>query len=90
MTIIQLNPAIPLNTPKGEGIAHLVIDYGIENDLYWVVFIHDSHECWTFSNKEIRACKNITLGRYGIEQISEPKFDANLMNIMNGEARRAT
>lgn len=63
MSILQLNPAIPLNTPKGEGIAHMLIDYGIEDNLYWVVFIHSTGECWTFSNTEIRACKNFTLGR---------------------------
>lgn len=61
--IIQLDPAIPLTTPKGEGLAHFMIDYGMENDLYWVVFITGTKECWTFSNREIRAPKNITLGR---------------------------
>lgn len=61
--MIQLNPALPINTPKGEGIAHVLIDYGIEDNLYWDVFINETGECWTFSNKEIRACKNITLGR---------------------------
>jgi hypothetical protein len=61
--IIQLNPTIPLITPKGEGIAHFLIDYGIEHDLYWVTFITETQECWTFSNRDIRACKNITIGR---------------------------
>lgn len=63
--IMQLNPPIPLDTTKGEGLAHLVIDYGIESDLHWVVFINDTKECWTFPNSEVRACKNITLGRIG-------------------------
>jgi hypothetical protein len=61
--MIQLNPPLPIQTPKGAGIAHVLIDYGIEDDLYWVVFIHSTGECWTYSNTEIRACKNITLGR---------------------------
>lgn len=61
--ILQLNPPIPLDTPKGPGLAHMVIDYSIEHDLNWVVFIEATGECWTFSNRDVRAVKNITLGR---------------------------
>jgi hypothetical protein len=59
----QLNPPLPMNTPKGEGFAHFLIDYGPESDLYWTVFITATGEIWTFANKEVRASKNITLGR---------------------------
>jgi len=41
----------------------MVIDYGPEYNLFWVVFIDATGECWTYSNKDIRAQKNITLGR---------------------------
>lgn len=61
--ILQLNPAIPVTTPKGEALAHFLIDYGMENDLFWVCFIHETGECWTYPNFLIRAQKNITLGR---------------------------
>lgn len=61
--MLQLNPPLPMNTPKGEGFAHVLIDYGPESDLYWTVFITETGEIWTFSNSEVRACKNITLGR---------------------------
>ncbi|NID14038.1 hypothetical protein [Luteibacter yeojuensis] len=61
--MLQLNPALPLNTPKGEGFAHFLIDYGPESDLYWTVFITETGEIWTFANKDVRASKNITLGR---------------------------
>lgn len=61
--ILQLSPHIPLKTPKGEAIAHFLIDYGCEEDLYWVCFINETGECWTFSNRDIRALKNITHGR---------------------------
>jgi len=63
MTILQLNPPIPMNTPKGAGLAHLLLDYGPEYNLIWTVFINQTGECWSFQNPEIRACKNITLGR---------------------------
>lgn len=62
----QLNPPIPLVTPKGDGIAHFLIDYSAEYDLMWVVFLTENGECWTFSNSQIRAQKNITLGRKNI------------------------
>lgn len=61
--MIQLNPPLPMSTPKGEGFAHFLLDYGPESDLYWTVFITDSGEIWTFANKLVRASKNITLGR---------------------------
>lgn len=61
--MIQLNPSIPVETPKGTGQAIVLIDYSSEHDLYWVVFLDDSRECWTFSNRDIRAQPNITLGR---------------------------
>lgn len=66
MSLIQLNPPIPLMTPKGTGLAHFLIDYSMETDLYWVVFIDETGECWTFNNKFIRASKNITLNRINI------------------------
>lgn len=61
--ILQLNPPLPLSTPKGEGICHFLIDYGIEEHLYWVCFLDDTGECWTFPNPDIRAQKNVTIGR---------------------------
>lgn len=61
--MIQLNPPIPVQTPKGPGLAHLVIDYGPEFNLIWVVFLDESGECWSFDNTKIRAQKNITMGR---------------------------
>ena len=61
--ITQLNPPIPLNTPKGSGLAWVLIDYGPEHNLMWVVAIDDTGEIWTFGNPDVRAQKNITMGR---------------------------
>jgi len=63
LVIKQLNPPIPLHTPKGNGVAWLVIDYGMEHNLEWVVAIDATGEIWTFQNPEVRAQKNITMGR---------------------------
>jgi hypothetical protein len=59
---LQLDPPIWLETPKGKGLAHLVIDYGPDHDLLWVVFIQKTRECWTFPNSEVRYDVNRTLG----------------------------
>ncbi len=61
--MLQLNPPIPMTTPKGEGFAHILIDYGPESDLYWTVLITETGEIWTYANRYVRAAKNITLGR---------------------------
>ena len=60
--MLQLDPALPVVTPKGKVIAHVMIDYGVEADLIWVVFQEDG-ECWCWRNQDIRAEKNITFGR---------------------------
>ena len=59
----QLNPPIPVSTPKGNALAHMVIDYGPEHNLIWVCFIDATGECWSYDNKYIRAQTNITMGR---------------------------
>lgn len=64
--MLQLNPPLPLKTPKGDGFAHFLIDYGPESDLYWTVFITATGEIWTFSNRDVRADTNITLGRTNV------------------------
>jgi hypothetical protein len=61
--IRQLNPPLPLTTPKGPALAHLVIDYGPEHNLLWVCAQDETGECWTYQNPQIRFCKNISMGR---------------------------
>jgi hypothetical protein len=63
MNILQLDPPIPLNTPKGPGLAWLVIDYGPEHNILWTVAIDKTGEIWTFSNPEVRAQQNVSIGR---------------------------
>lgn len=61
--ITQLDPPLPLETPKGAGLAHFVIDYGPEADLVWVVFMDKDGACWSVPNPEIRMSFNWTMGR---------------------------
>ncbi len=58
--ILQLSPFVPLETPKGRGMAHFLIDYGAEHHLSWVVFIDETGECWTFDNPVVRLQANQT------------------------------
>lgn len=60
--ILEIQKEIWLETPKGLGIAHFLIDSGPESHLKWVVFLQNG-ECWTFENPLVKADKNITLGR---------------------------
>lgn len=59
----QLNPPLPLITPKGPGWAHAVIDYSQEHHLVWVVFLDDGGECWCVPNREVRLASNWSFGR---------------------------
>jgi hypothetical protein len=61
--ILQLNPPIPVKTPKGSAMAQVLIDYGPEHDLIWVCFQDETGECWSWPNKDIRAHQNVTMGR---------------------------
>jgi hypothetical protein len=61
--LTQLNPPLPLETPKGPGMAHFVIDYGPEADLLWVVFMDKDGACWSVPNPEVRMAFNWSLGR---------------------------
>jgi hypothetical protein len=62
--IIQLNPPLPLDTPKGSALAHFLTDLGPENNIQWVCFQDETGECWTWQNSDVRAQKNITMKRF--------------------------
>lgn len=61
--ILQLNPQIPLVTNKGPAQAIFLIDYSEEHNLYFVCIMDETGEIWTFSNQEVRAFENVTMGR---------------------------
>jgi hypothetical protein len=61
--MLQLDPTIPMMTPKGPGYALFVVDYSQEHHLMWVVALDDGGEVWMFENPQIRVQSNFTLGR---------------------------
>jgi hypothetical protein len=70
--ITQLSPPLPLETPKGGGWAHFVIDYGPESALLWVVFLDADGACWTVPNPEVRMSFNWTIGRRRPADLKKP------------------
>jgi len=62
MSLLRLDPPIPLLTEKGSGQAHIVIDYGLDQDLLWVIFLDNTGECYTFRNSKVRSVVNATMG----------------------------
>ena len=67
MTVTQLNPPIPLTiVDRGPGLAHLVIDYGAEHHLVWVVILDANGEIWAAPNPKVRGQTNYTMGRSNV------------------------
>ncbi len=62
--ILQLNPALPFkHIDKGNFLAHFLVDYGMESEIYFIGILEESGEIWCYSNRVLRAQKNISLGR---------------------------
>ena len=71
--LLQLNPPIPVETPRGKAMAQVIIDYGVEHDLVWLCFQDDTGESWCWNNKFIRAQNNITFSRNVSDASSKDK-----------------
>ena len=61
--ILQLNPQLPLRTPRGPAQAIFLIDYSEEADLLFTCIMDETGEIWTFNNKEVRGFENYSIGR---------------------------
>lgn len=69
MTILQLNPMIPVYVlDKGEGYAIAIIDYSQEHHILWIVAMSDTGEVWTVPNPKLRLQWN-----YSVERIPMKK-----------------
>ena len=69
-SLLQLDPPLPVDTPKGKALAHVLIDYGPEEHLFWVCFQDDTGEVWAWRNPDIRARHNPSMGRILTEKAS--------------------
>jgi hypothetical protein len=62
-------------TPRGDAMAHFLIDQGPEHHLHWVTFVIETGECWTFNNTEIRLWTNLTENRDGVTPFSDASME---------------
>jgi hypothetical protein len=60
--MMQLNPPLPVDTPKGPAYAHMVIDYSQEHYVLFVCFLCDTGECWVLPNRDVKLQQNLTMG----------------------------
>lgn len=62
--MLQLNPPIPCEDEDGrQGYAHVLIDYGTEHHLLWLVAWDDTRDFWCVQNRNLRVQQNLSLGR---------------------------
>mgnify|MGYP003634113862 CR=1 FL=1 len=62
MIILELKQQIEVDTPKGRGRLFLVTEYGTEIEKIFTVILY-SGKIWEFTNNDITATSNITMGR---------------------------
>jgi hypothetical protein len=63
MTIVQLEPNIPVETAKGAGFCVAWLDYSQEHDTIWKCCITATGEYWDFPQSQVRGVQNITMHR---------------------------
>ncbi len=64
--ILELKQHLWFKTPYGEARCLFVIDYGQEDDLYWVCVQQDGEhkgQLWTWHNSEVKMAENKTMLR---------------------------
>lgn len=62
MIILELQQHIEVDTPKGRGRLFLVTEYGTEIEKVFTVILYNG-QIWEFTNKEVTATSNFTMGR---------------------------
>lgn len=70
MSILQLNPTIPMWTAKGVGYAIAMIDYSQEHSLLWVIALNETGEIWAMPNEDVRLVRNYSVGRGNVHNCS--------------------
>lgn len=81
--ILQLEPPIPLLTPKGPALAVVLLDYGAEHHLMWVCIQDETGEIWTWPNTKVRGTANPTMGRPMVQPPGLEKHDTNSANNLD-------
>ena len=61
LEMIQLNPELWMMTPKGEGLAFIVTDYGMDHNKIFTVMLNTG-EILDFDIRDCRRCENPSFG----------------------------
>ena len=69
IVIYEPRQELEVETPKGKGRIWLVTEYGTEIEKIFTVILNNGL-IWEFTNREVVATKNITMGRYNAESLS--------------------
>lgn len=67
--LVQLNPSIPLRSPRASGEAIMVVDYGPEHDVLWAIVDDATGQVWWVPNGEVRAYRNYSIGRNAVDEV---------------------
>jgi hypothetical protein len=71
--IHEFNQLLHVETPLGDGIAILIIDYGPQVNTCWVVALEENGAIKHFDANQIKLCKNDT-------------YSINLKSNLNGNS----
>jgi hypothetical protein len=75
--ILQLDPAILVNTPLGRGEAIFIIDYGMHQNTCWVVALQKDGVIKHFDCNDIILATNYTYGlnlsKHGFNDNKDPR-----------------
>jgi hypothetical protein len=63
MMILEVKQSIQVDTPKGRGRVWLVTEYGSEIEKVFTVILDATGEIWEFTNRDVVATCNVTMGR---------------------------
>jgi hypothetical protein len=70
--ILQLNPAILVETPLGQGAALFIIDYGMHQNTCWVVALIENGIVKHFDSNDVILSPNYTYGLNLMKNINHP------------------
>ena len=73
MIVLEVQQSLQVTTPKGRGRVWLVTDYGSEIEKLLTVILDESGEIWEFTNKDVTATSNVTMGRKSVYSTNQVK-----------------
>jgi len=67
--ILQLNPTMPVETPRGLSECWALIWESPEREMLFLCIDDASGQFWIWDQQKVRGCKNITLRRENPERL---------------------